>query len=215
MKKQTSSVNLLLVGITLVAFIIAAMSGVAYLASKSDFKSQLANQESSYRLKRKKSNTTLIEKENEIDQLKRRISADNNQKDTNQATTINDNAKTTIDRFVRTILGGQSAETMRRTLKPLASDDVIQKIAPENVNEKYDDQNQKTKISFQNIQIYQSLNSANKQPQYYVVANYQADKTVLKTRMVIELTNSTGQSKISNATYDMQNSSNGDDISAN
>lgn len=213
MKKQTSSVNLLLVGITLVAFIIAAISGIAYLASKSDFKSQLANQKSSYQLKRKKSNTALIEKESEIDQLKRRITADNNQKDSNATTASNDNATTTIDHFVRTILGGQSAATMRRTLKPLATDDVIQQIAPENVNEKYDDQNQKTKISFQSIQIYQALNSDSKQSQYYVVANYQADKTVLKTRMVIELTQQANRTLISRSTYDMQNTSNGGDTS--
>lgn len=215
MKKQTSSVNLVLVGITLVSFIIASMSGFAYMASKSNFKSQLANQKNSYQQKSKNNNIALIAKQNEIDQLKRRISVDNNQKDSTTTATINENAATTIDHFVRTILGGQSAATMRKTLKPLATDDVIQKVAPENVNEKYDNQNQNAKISFQNIQIYQALNSDSQQPQYYVVANYQADKTILKTRMVIELTQQANKALISRATYDMQNTANGGDSSAN
>lgn len=205
---NNSKANTILILISVVAIVIAAFSGVGYTLSKSDFTNKIAIEKQRTTKQKKENKVALLAKQDQIDSLKTKINGAENNTTQSADQNIDKDSSTVINEFINVIISNRGAKQMRSDLKDLATLNVIQQIAPENVNEKYDNPGQQSKKTIESTKIYK--NTDQDSHEYYVVYNYSIGEQKLKTRLVIQLGVQKDKTVITKAQYDMQNTANDD-----
>lgn len=207
MKTSSSKTNGILTAITVVSILFGAFSSVGYIITKQDSQVKIENVKEKKATLQKNKDIEIKDQKAQISDLNSKLTGKKAQEtESNPQQVMLDGYTKLADKFARGIIGNTKAANIRKSLEPIASDSVIDKMAPVDSNEKYDSKITPSKIKVSTVESYIKYDSlTDSDGDILVICNYTIDKTKLSTKMQLHVKSQDGKLIITDASYLLNN----------